>query len=66
MQKHNKPFVLLLEIECISPGENVNLFFLVKISSLPAEIEAVMTIVSAGNHFQCAGLRILPGGDRQK
>jgi hypothetical protein len=51
VQKTNKLFVLLFEIECISPGGNVNQFFLVKILRLPAGNQTVMTIISAYDHI---------------
>jgi len=66
VRKHNKPFVLLSEIQSISPGENVNQFFFVKIFRLPAENQALMTISFVDNHFQCGNLLTLPGGNRQK
>jgi hypothetical protein len=57
---------LLFEIECISPGENVNQFFLVEISSSPAENRGVMTIISGGIHFHGGSLLVFPDGARQK
>jgi len=67
VQKHNTPFVLLFEIECISPGENVNQFFFVKISSLPAENQAVLAIVSkifTFNAAACASYHVASGKSR--